>query len=126
MMNLIDTRNRHFITRCRQIMLDTPAGEPISRESVARRAAMSPAPCYYCTYEYALRMLRVLRHGRLPLRNDRRRAMFEEIDARVARLQELRPGTSLPTALAHVLAEGRASQYFISPATALSLAERLR
>lgn len=126
MMNLIDTRNRHFIARCRRIMLETPAGEPISREKVARQAAMSPAPCYYCTYEYALRMLRVLRHGRLPLRNDRRRAMFEEIDAKTARLQELRPGMSLPAALAHVLAAGRASQFFISPATALSLAERLR
>lgn len=125
MMNLVDTRNRHFLARCREIILATPLGEPVSREKVASEAAMSPAPAYYCTYEYALRMLRVLRSGRIAMRNDRRRAMWEEINAKVSRLQAVSPGTSLPTALAHVLAAGGASQFFISPATALTLAQKL-
>lgn len=126
MLTLIDTRNRHFIERCRAIMAATPRGELISRAEVARKAAESPAPAYYCTHTYALRILRVLRHGRLKLRNDRRSAMWHELNERVTRLMERRPGISLPTALTHVLAEGHASQFFISPARALSLAERLR
>lgn len=126
MLNLIETRNRHFITACRRIMSQTPAGTPISRSEVALKASMSPAPCYYCTYTYALRMLRVLRHGRLTLRRDRRLAMWQEINAKVTALMDKRPGTSLPVALSYVLASSTASQFFISPATALSLAERLR
>ncbi|MCH5325719.1 MAG: hypothetical protein J1E29_00780 [Duncaniella sp.] len=126
MLTLIETRNRHFIDRCRAIIASSPRGYTISRAEVARMAAESPAPCYYCTFTYALRMLRLLRHGRLRLRRDRRLALWMEINTKVDRLLALRPGTSLPTALANVLAEGNASQFFISPATALSLAERLR
>ena len=126
MLNLVETRNRHFIARCRQLMADTPAGHEISRADIAERAAMSPAPCYYCSYDYALRMLRVLRHGRLNLRRDRRLAMWQEIDAKVTALMERRPEYNLPRALAHILASATASQFFISPSTALTLAERLR
>lgn len=126
MLNLVDTRNRHFIARCRQLIAETPKGQPISRADIARRAALSPAPCYYCSYEYALRMLRVVRHGRLTLRRDRRLAMWEEINAKVTSLMERRPEYNLPRAVAHILASATASQFFISDATALSLAERLR
>lgn len=126
MLSLIETRNRHFIARCRQLMAETPAGTPISREDIARRAALSPAPCYYCSYEYALRVIRVLRHGRLPMRRDRRLAMYEEINGKINKLMERNPSYSLPRALGHVLASASASQFFIAPATALTLAEKLR
>lgn len=126
MLNLIETRNRHFIARCRQLMAETPAGKPISREDIAHRASMSPAPCYYCSYGYALRVIRVLRHGRLPMRRDRRLAMYEEINGKIDRLMERNPSYTLPRALGHILASASASQFFISPARALSLAERLR
>ena len=71
-------------------------------------------------------MLRVVRHGRLTLRRDRRLAMWEEINAKVTSLMERRPEYNLPRAVAHILASATASQFFISDATALSLAERLR
>lgn len=123
MLSLIDLRNRHFLTAVRSILLSLPAGVQPDIEAIAAKAAMSPAPAYYCTYDYALRMLRVLRHGRLQLRRDRRFELWTELNARVSRLMETR-GVSLPEALANVLASGKASQYFIAPATATNLARR--
>lgn len=117
---LITLRNRHFLEAARRVISSIPAGHPVSLRYVASQAALEPAPCYYCTYEYALRMLRVLRHGRLKLRNDRRLALWEELDRRAGRLME-RHGYRLDFALANVLADGHASQFFISPARAMDL-----
>ncbi|MBD5332454.1 MAG: hypothetical protein HDR97_01705 [Bacteroides sp.] len=125
MMNLIETRNRHFIEAARKVIRELPAGEPIDIASVAAKAAMSRAPHYYCSYEYALRVLRVLGHGRLKMRRDRRRAMFEELRAKCDLYME-RHGCRLPEALGYVLAGESASQFFISGATALRLVQQLR
>ncbi len=125
MMTLIETRNRHFMKACREIIHSLPRETGIDLAEVARMAAMSPAPHYYCTYEYALRMLRVLRHGRLELRRDRRRLMWEELNIKT-RLYETRHRCRMPEALAKVLAGESASQFFISPSTALRLVQSLR
>ncbi len=125
MLSLIETRNRHFLTACREIIINLPSGKEINLADVAAKAAASPAPHYYCTYEYALRMLRVLRHGRLSLRRDRRRLLWEELNTKVSMLMARR-GCRLPEALASVLASETASQFFISPSTALRLVQRLR
>ncbi len=92
---------------------------------VAMAAAKSPAPHYYCTFTYALRMLRVLRHGRIRLKRDRRLDMWEELDAKCSRYME-RHGCRLPEALCNVLASESASEFFIAPTTALRLVQRLR
>lgn len=92
---------------------------------VARRAAMSRAPHYYCTYDYALRVLRVLEHDRMPMRRDRRLEMFAEIRAKCHRYMSSLPGMKLGDALAIVLASEGASQFFISPSTALRLVQSL-
>lgn len=120
---IISLRDRHFLSAVRNILHSLPAGAEIDIESIAARVALSPAPAYYCTYDYALRMLRVLRHGRLQLRRDRRFQLWTELNDRVNRLMETR-SVSLPTALANVLADGGASQFFIAPATAASLTRR--
>lgn len=125
MLSLIETRNRHFLAACREIIINLPSGKEINLADVAAKAAASPAPHYYCTYEYALRMLRVLRHGRLSLRRDRRRLLWEELNTKVSMLMARR-GCRLPEALASVLASETASQFFISPSTALRLVQRLR
>lgn len=126
MMNLIETRNRHFIEAVRRVINELPAGEAINVASVARKAAMSRAPHYYCTYEYALRVLRVMAHGRMDLRRDRRRAMFEELRAKCDRYMAVHKGCRLPEALGYVLSAGSASQFFISESTALRLVQQLR
>ncbi|MCM1077058.1 MAG: hypothetical protein NC411_06835 [Bacteroides sp.] len=123
MLSLLDLRDSHFITVAGSIIRKLPAGTHVDIESIARQASQSPAPMYYCTYDYALRMLRVLRHGRLTLRRDRRLKQWEELNERVSRLMEKR-AIRLPEALANVLAEGNASQFFISPSTASTLIRR--
>lgn len=123
MLTLIDLRNRHFIAEVKRIMDSATPGAALDLSRVAAQAALSPAPAYYCTYDYALRMLRVLRHGRLRLSRDRRYALWLELNARSERLMQSR-GVNLPTALASVLADGHASQYFIAPTTALKLVYR--
>lgn len=122
MLSLIETRNRHFMNACSEIIRN--ARGPITLQEVALRAAMSPAPHYYCTYEYALRMLRVLRHNRLKLRNDRRLALWKELLGKVEGLME-RGGYSMGESLSSVLSKGQASQFFISPSTAYRLAYRV-
>lgn len=121
---LIKTRNRHFLEACKRRMRTLGPNEEINLARLAYLAAMSPAPHYYCTYTYAMRMLRVLRHGRIPIRRDRRRAMWEEINDKCTRYMERR-GCNLPMALANVLATERASQFFIAPTTAHKLVQRL-
>lgn len=106
MLSLIETRNRHFLAACREIIANLPAGEEINLARVAEEAAQSPAPHYYCTFTYALRMIRLLRHGRLPLRNDRRRLLWEELNIKTA-IVMARRGCRLPEALSFVLAGGR-------------------
>lgn len=124
MLSLIETRNRHFMAVCRSIVRNLPKGERVDLAQVAMRAAKSEAPHYYCTYAYALRMLRVLRHGCLTLKRDRRYRQWEELNGKCERLMARR-GCKLPEALCHVLASERASEFFIAPATALKLAQRM-
>ncbi len=124
MLSLTETRNRHFLEACHRLILSMGPSEPVVAAEVAARAAMMPAPHYYCTFEYALRMLRVLRHGRLKLRNDRRLAQWMEINSKVDRLMEKR-GCSLIEALTHVLTFEPASRFFITPSTACGLLYKL-
>lgn len=125
MLTLIETRNRHFLEACRAIIRKMPPGECINLTRVAMEAAKSPAPCYYCTFTYALRMLRVLRHGRIRLKRDRRLELWTELDGKCERYMS-RHGCNLPEALSNVLAGESASQFFIAPSTALRLVQRLR
>ena len=120
MLDLIETRNRHFREACRRVISRLGAGQEITPRIVAELAAREPAPFFYCTFDYALRCLRVVRHGRLSMRSPRRAAMWAELNSKVAERQAL-TGESLPEALSTVLSSCGASQFFISPARAYSL-----
>ncbi|MDE6080554.1 MAG: hypothetical protein K2G35_10890 [Duncaniella sp.] len=114
MLSFVDTRDRHFRAACRRIINELPAGETLTLDELIEKAIHTEAPHYYCTYEYALRMVRVLRHGRLEVRRDRRHELWCELSARCQQLEE-KKGWTLPHALSHVLATGRATQFFITP-----------
>lgn len=124
MNNLIETRNRHFMEACHRLILNLDPKEPVNVAEIAAKAAAMPAPHYYCTFDYALRMLRVLRHGRLKLRNDRRLAQWCEINAKVDALMTRR-GCGIIEALTHVLTFEHASRFFITPSTAIGLLYKL-
>ncbi len=124
MLSLVETRNRHFMEMCRRVMASIPPYEEIRISEVARMAANQEAPFYYVTYTYALRVLRVMRHGHIKMQNDRRAQMFREIMKRCEK-KMIRYDCDLAGALTMVLAEGRASQFFISDSTAERLAQRI-
>lgn len=123
MLNLANTRNRHFLRTCRSLMAELPASQPINLHAIAARAAKRPAPHYYCTYPFALRNLRRLRAGRLTPQS-RRYDMWLELYRKVTDHME-RHSVNLPEALSNVLAAESASQYFISPSRAASLLSEL-
>lgn len=123
MLTLIEKRNRDFIDASRKVIAAMKAnGERhlMTFTEIAIRTAAYPAPCYYVSHEYALRVLRVMRHGRLTFRRDRRREMFEELDRKVRQLQD-KTGMSLNYALWNVLEHSSASSFFINPSTAVRL-----
>lgn len=127
MLDLIQQRNDNFLAAARQViaaMKTTHGNDEITWSEISRQAALRPAPAYYVTYEYALRVIRVLRHGRMGMRRDRRREMFEEINNKVSVIENL-TGSSLPAALDYVLKNCPASQFFISPATAVRLTQKI-
>lgn len=97
----------------------------VAREIVAR-AVESEAPGYYLDYEYALLTLYRMRNGMRARRRDKRE-MWDEIEGKVnAALEESGGTISIATALNRVLAEERASRYFITAEYGKKLYEQLR
>ncbi len=123
METIIDTRNRHFLNAARRIIDAIPRNRRVDLSAVAAKVASSPAPAYYCSFLYALKMLYVYRRGNIHLREGRRKDLWAELNAKVEDLLEF-CGGSIAEALSLVLARGCASQFFISPVTATNLLRR--
>ena len=85
---------------------------------------MSEAPSYYISYDYARRLLRSYRRGLLPKTyNPLRRSMIAEIACRVDKFKSSQSSHAEGRALVKVLATGKASRFFITPASAAKLIE---
>lgn len=109
-------RNQELIQnwrRCLKEAFDTDAYD--CRDNVLERALTHGTPRYDVSYDYALRMVYcMVRDGKpCPVTNPLKRMMWEEICRHVRRTAERR-GYKLADALATVLAEKKASRYFIS------------
>ena len=117
MLNLIDTRNRHFIARCREIITSSP--RPLTLDEVAAKAIRSAAPAYYAGYDIARRIVTELRLGHYSGTNPRRRSMWEEFDRKVAAREKR--GQRIDRAVATVLSDAVASSFFISHARAVDI-----
>ncbi len=118
MLELIDRRNRDFARRCKEIMEQNHA--PLSLTALATMAAESAAPCYYVSYDMAVRTVRELRRGQLATLSPLRRRMWEEIDRKVASFEAR--GMGYHRAVSAVLRTATASSFFISPVTARHIA----
>lgn len=116
-------RNRHFMDACRRVM--KADNGHLTSAIIAQQAAMTRAPHYYISFNYALRILRRMRRGYAHRTGNEAGAMWREIDERVFNLEH-RHHISDSEALARVLAEGNASSFFLRPATALRLYHRLK
>lgn len=122
MLELIHTRNRDFVARCRILAADTD----LSQRQIVERAIAEGAPSYYVTFNYAYRRIRQWRSGSLPASTSPiRLRQWEEIASRIDDKKCRNPGMSDYTALCHVLASCRASRYFITPGYGLRLLHRL-
>ncbi len=123
MFSLIETRNRHLLRAAQRYIDSLPETFYLDLATVAAKVAMSPAPCYYCNYIYALRMLYVYRNSNIKLKEGRRTALWAELSRKVDEFIARHP-CSVSEALAMVLSRGQASQFFISPVTANSILRR--
>ncbi len=117
MLELKKERDRDFMARCREIM--ARPGQ-IDLEQVAREAEFTGCRSYYVTHPYALRKIRELHRYPDRVRSGRRGALWAELAAKVDRLVTARGLTDID-ALTAVLAEGRASRFFMAQATAQRL-----
>lgn len=123
MPSMTDIRNRHLIAAAQNFIASLPENFYIDIAAVGAAVAAMPAPCYYCNYVYALRMLYIYRHGALKACECRRAPLWKELSDKVDDVLKCHGGT-VSDALAIVLARGKASQFFISPLTAAGVLRR--
>jgi len=95
-------------------------GEVVNLRAVAREAELTGCRSYYVSHGYALRKIREMRRRPGQAGHERRAELWRELDAKVRRLMESR-GLSEADALTAVLADGRASRFFMAPDTAWRL-----
>lgn len=91
------------------------SGSYTTREKLIGEMLEGSTPKYDVSYDYAVRMMyAMVRDGKpCPARSGIKRAMWEEIRRHVARVLERRRCT-IPQAVETVLAEQKASRYFLS------------
>lgn len=117
-------RDRDFMLACCKIVEAT--GGRLTQAQVARRAASMEAPAFYVSFDYAMRRLSAMRRCNKPLRLTGGAAdLFVELNLRVSMKMAL-GDRKLSQALTEVLSEGRASGFFLTPASAVFLYKRLR
>ena len=109
-------RNQELMSSWRQYLKRVMDSEAYKgRGEVIDGVLAGGTPRYDVSYDYAVRVMYwMLRdHRPAPCRRSLKRQMWEEISRHVRRTIERR-GCSIPEAVAVVLAEKKASRYFIS------------
>lgn len=97
-------------------------GKAPTLSAVITETIMSGAPSYYVGYDHARRTLSMYRRGLLPKNYNRlRRKMIAEIAHKIDRINRKKGIHAEGEALTRVLAEGKASRFFISPQSALRI-----
>lgn len=126
MLDAIKQRDRDLVSRYRAVCDRLQPGERADRRALAQRAVMGGAPCYYVTYDYAYRMLRALRRGRLPPGYPRLKLnMWQEIAGKTDRYKQSVGIKSDAEALSVVLARNTASRFFVSIEYALRILDKI-
>ncbi len=116
-------RHREFLAACRRVVDARPKGAaPLKVSEVAGLAAESPAPRYYVSFDYALRMYnRIRREGSAGVAGPMGRCWQEIADKVTAMVEQSGGKLSVKHALARVLAGEGASSFFLTQATARRL-----
>lgn len=84
-------------------------------DTLVKKAIQEPAPNFYLSYPYALRVLSEIErgHGSWP-RKPNARAQMQALHHRVANFRARNPHKTLGYALQQVLTAGRAPRFFLS------------
>ena len=109
-------RNNELMLNWRASLRHTfESADALTRTGVIDNMLEGSRPRYDVSYEYAVRvMYRMIRDGLpCPARGPMKRQMWEEISRHVRRTMELHH-CPIPEAVARVLAEQKASRYFLS------------
>ncbi len=116
-------RHRDFLAACRRVVASQPKGTvPLTVSEVARLASQSPAPSYYVSFDYAMRMFhRIKRQGSSGVEGPMDKCWQEIADRVTAMVEQSHGKLNFRQAMARVLARGSASSFFLSPATARRL-----
>ena len=126
MAELREIRDQDFKCECRrQTKMAFERGEIPSAGEIVARAVGCDAPGYYLDYDYALTTLYRVRNGMKPRRHEKR-LMWDEIEGKVNAVIASGEELTIAAALNRVLADERASRYFITPGYGKKLYEQLR
>ncbi len=109
-------RNRELMSTWRESLKATfDADSYESRDALVKAVLTAGTPRYDVSYDYAVRMMYwMVRDGKpCPARGRLKKEMWEEICGHVRRTIKQR-GCTIPEAVATVLAEQKASRYFLS------------
>lgn len=117
---LLNRRDLDFMAACRKVMANS-GNRRLTCAYIAITAAASPAPSFYITFDYALRLLRRADSSL----SSTAAARMAYIRARVDRLVASR-GLSDSDALSHILAGPSPQGFYLTPQTAVRLFYRLR
>ncbi len=121
---LITLRNESFFNTCKEVTRSISC-DMTSKEVVEIALGRSGVD-YYVDYDLARKHVgRILRHGILWKYVKVREGIWHEIAFRVSRLMKHYPCLSQDDALSRVLADGKASRYFIGVSSARRIYQRM-
>lgn len=114
---LLALRDRELMAAYKKVLKEEfEKGERINRRNIIQRVIHESRPHFHVSYEHAYKVLSSVRnHGTAGFRITLRQQMWHELQSLVEAEMEARPYLSMSHALSRVLAEKRASRFYLSP-----------
>lgn len=121
---LIALRNESFFNTCKEVARSFSGR--VSTKDIVDIALARPGVDYFVDYDTARRHVgRILRSRSMWMYAKVREGIWHELAFRVTRLMTRYPHLSSDQALARILAEGKASRYFIGASSARRIYQRM-
>lgn len=113
---LLALRDRELMAAYKKVLKEEfEKGERINRSDIVNRVIHESHPHFHVSYEHAYKVLSSVRnHGTQGFRLTLRQQMWHELNMLVNEEMQARPYLSMSHALSRVLAEKRASRFYIS------------
>lgn len=114
---LLAMRDRELIAAYKKFLKEEfEKGTPVNRREIINRVILESRPHFHVSYEHAYKVLSTIRNSSNRIfRKTLRQQMWQELLSLVEDEIRERPYLNLGHALSRVLAEKRASRFYISP-----------